>query len=109
MEQEKHESDDELIETVEKPKKKPMSEAKEKALLKARETYKKNTEVRKALNKMKIEEEKKELEAKMVEQAIKIKKKHLKKVKIMEDIANDDDDRTRSEPKSEPKSKYIFM
>ena len=92
---------DEEVEEVEPviKVKKPMSEAKKGALDKARDASKKNTEVRRALNKMKIEEAKRELEEKMIEQAIKLKKKQIKAVRVLEDIAKD----------LPVKSKYIFM
>lgn len=81
-------SSDEEVE-VEKPKRERTAKQKE-AFMKAQATRLAKAEERKKEKALKEHEEKKELEQKLIEKAIKVKKKQIKKMKVIEDLSDDE-------------------
>ncbi len=86
------ESDDiETIEQVPETKvKKPRTEKQIEAFKKVREKKMENTKLREKEKEKIAQEERKALEAKIVQKALSIKKKQIKKQAVLEDISDDD-------------------
>jgi hypothetical protein len=85
----KNETDEEINESIVKPKKK-LTEKQLEALKKGQQTRDANTKKRKEEAQRKLEEERKIMEAKIVKKAISIKKKEIKKQAILDEISDDD-------------------
>lgn len=80
-------SDNEEIEV--KPKR-IRSEKQKQAFMKAQQTRLKKAEERKKEKSLKDQEEKEELEKRLIDKAIKVKKKQIQKMKVIEDLSDDD-------------------
>jgi hypothetical protein len=92
-------------EVVEKPKRE-RTEKQKQAFLKAQETRLKKAEERKREKALKDQEEKEELEKKLIEKAIKVKKKQIKKMAVIEQLSDDDTTSYGAVDKSTPIEKH---
>jgi hypothetical protein len=101
-------------EGVEKKPRRPRTEKQKEQFKKVMVAKMKNVELRKVQNKIKADEEKKELEEKLVKKAIAVKKKQIKKQKVLDEISDDDDEPVIEKMKKPPPkpvlvSKYKFI
>ena len=99
-------------ETIEAPKKikrivKPRTEKQIESLSKGRQKMAQNQEDKRQIKKQETIIYKQDLEKKLIEKAIKIKKKQLKKIEIFDDLSDDDD--TVPPTIQKPKSKQVIQ
>ena len=106
-------SSDEDVE-VQKPKRERTAKQKE-AFLKAQATRLAKAEERKKEKALKEQEEREELEQKLIEKAIKVKKKQIKKMAVIEQLSDDDTPIEKLRPAIKktvqlpPKPKMMFV
>lgn len=84
------ESVSESDEEIEVKPKRERTEKQRQSFLKAQATRLAKAEERKKERSLKDKQDKEELEQKLIEKAIKVKKKQIKKMKVIEDLSDDD-------------------